>query len=269
MVAVGPDAVVVPVTGEMPETGGTIDILHGGFILTTSLGTDGGGSIAVSAGTLLAYVAVCLAVVRLRRERPDLERPFRLPWGSLIPLVGVAALTGVLLLLPVSTLWRVAIWMAVLRMAKLVVPLPYLVRAVRRRARSGPRDAGREARLIATIDRVAAHMRLGVEDNCLERSLVAYRFLAGAGASPELVVGVARDERGVRGHAWVTVDGRPVGESIPGDFEVMMTWLSRSSLSKASSTWTSWPAILPAAMRRLPRSTAPIAAWRPFTTNSS
>jgi hypothetical protein len=78
--------------------------------------------------------------------------------------------------------------------------------------------------LIATIDRVAAHVRLDGQDNCLERSLVAYRFLGRAGASPQLVIGVARDERGVRGHAWVTVDGRPIGESVPGNFEVMMTF---------------------------------------------
>jgi Transglutaminase-like superfamily/Coenzyme PQQ synthesis protein D (PqqD) len=47
----------------------------------------------------------------------------------------------------------------------------------------------------------------------LERGLVAYRYLSRAGASPELVVGVAKEMQGVHGHVWVTVDGRAVHDS--------------------------------------------------------
>lgn len=65
----------------------------------------------ISAGTMLAYIAVCLAVVRLRRARPDLARPFRLPFGLLIPIAGAGALLVILSLLPSSTLLRVGVWM--------------------------------------------------------------------------------------------------------------------------------------------------------------
>jgi Transglutaminase-like superfamily len=46
--------------------------------------------------------------------------------------------------------------------------------------------------------------------NCLERSLLVYRFLARAGADPHLVVGVGSVDGVIAGHAWVTVDGIPV-----------------------------------------------------------
>jgi hypothetical protein len=53
----------------------------------------------------------------------------------------------------------------------------------------------------------------GSRDNCLERALVTYRYLCQAGARPELVMGVARGEKGVHGHAWVAVDGHPVHDT--------------------------------------------------------
>ena len=49
--------------------------------------------------------------------------------------------------------------------------------------------------------------------NCLERGLIAYRYLGAAGASPTLVVGMGHNDGDVIGHAWVLVDGRPAGET--------------------------------------------------------
>ena len=45
---------------------------------------------------------------------------------------------------------------------------------------------------------------------CLVRSLVAYRYLARAGVQPELHVGFERSVGGLRGNAWVMVNGAPV-----------------------------------------------------------
>ena len=42
----------------------------------------------VSMGTLLAFATVCLCVLVLRRTRPDLPRPFRVPAVWLISLLG-------------------------------------------------------------------------------------------------------------------------------------------------------------------------------------
>jgi APA family basic amino acid/polyamine antiporter len=93
----------------------------------------------ISAGTLFAYVAICVAVIRLRRMRPDLERPFRLPFGPAIPIAGIVAMVGVLLLLPPGTLARVGAWLVV----GVVVWLAYSRAGARRaRAARGEREGG-------------------------------------------------------------------------------------------------------------------------------
>lgn len=43
----------------------------------------------VSLGTAFAFGIVCISVMWLRRERPDLPRPFKVPGGNIIPVLGV------------------------------------------------------------------------------------------------------------------------------------------------------------------------------------
>lgn len=45
----------------------------------------------VSIGTLAAFIVVSLTVIILRRTRPDLERPFRVPLYPVVPILSVAA----------------------------------------------------------------------------------------------------------------------------------------------------------------------------------
>ena len=51
-----------------------------------------------------------------------------------------------------------------------------------------------------------------VPDNCLERSLLAYRYLVRDSREHRLYLGIRADEGGYPGHAWLTVDGVPVHE---------------------------------------------------------
>ena len=54
---------------------------------------------------------------------------------------------------------------------------------------------------------------LGLPDrDCLQRSLLLYRVLSRAGAEPKLVVGFARMNDRILGHAWVVVDGHAIFE---------------------------------------------------------
>ena len=116
-----------------------------------------------------------------------------------------------------SVVIRAAIWMIALRVAKFVLPLPRLARMMHARARVAARDHLRERRVTHLVDRVAQTLRLADHGNCLERSLVLYRMLGGLGASPQLIIGVTRNGGALGGHAWVSVDGQPVGELIPAD----------------------------------------------------
>ncbi|MEP6485504.1 MAG: amino acid permease C-terminal domain-containing protein, partial [Rudaea sp.] len=43
----------------------------------------------VSMGTLIAFVAVCLGVMILRRTQPDAPRKFRVPWAPFTCTLGV------------------------------------------------------------------------------------------------------------------------------------------------------------------------------------
>lgn len=65
-----------------------------------------------SIGTLCAFVLVCIAVVIMRRTRPDLPRPFRTPLVPIVPALGVGF--NLLLMFSLDSLTKIAfvIWMA-------------------------------------------------------------------------------------------------------------------------------------------------------------
>ncbi len=64
----------------------------------------------VNIGTLAAFVIVCSGVIYLRRHRPNLPRPFRVPFVPLFPLLGIA-FSSFLAIFGLSTLtWQRFIW---------------------------------------------------------------------------------------------------------------------------------------------------------------
>jgi len=62
-------------------------------------------------GTLFAFVLVSLGVITLRFTDPDRNRPFRVPWVPVTPLISVAACLYLMLQLPVITWKRFVIWL--------------------------------------------------------------------------------------------------------------------------------------------------------------
>ncbi len=64
----------------------------------------------VGAGTLFAFVLVCIAVIHLRRTDPGAVRPFRVPRVPLIPVLGVLACLALLAGLSQYTWVRLSIW---------------------------------------------------------------------------------------------------------------------------------------------------------------
>jgi len=63
-------------------------------------------------GTLAAFVLVSLAVIILRRTQPNLRRSFRVPWVPLIPILSMIASFVLILNLPLITVVRFIIWLA-------------------------------------------------------------------------------------------------------------------------------------------------------------
>ncbi|MFI6824757.1 amino acid permease [Micromonospora sp. NPDC050187] len=65
----------------------------------------------VSIGALCAFVLVSLAVPILRRTRPELERPFTVPFSPVLPIVSALACLYLMLNLSVETWLRFLAWM--------------------------------------------------------------------------------------------------------------------------------------------------------------
>jgi hypothetical protein len=75
-----------------------------------------------------------------------------------------------------------------------------------------PRGSDRHHERERRTTHVVARLSRASGGNCLERSLILYRYLARAGARPRLVVGMAKPDKYL-GHVWVTVDGHPLLET--------------------------------------------------------
>jgi APA family basic amino acid/polyamine antiporter len=78
-----------------------------GFVPITVLGE------MTSIGTLFAFVVVSLAVIVLRNKRPEARRPFRVPGGYVIPVLGVLACVYLMVSLSVMTWVRFLGWLDV------------------------------------------------------------------------------------------------------------------------------------------------------------
>jgi basic amino acid/polyamine antiporter, APA family len=85
---------------------GVVVALAAGF---TPIGTLGS---LVSIGTLMAFVIVSVGIIVLRRTRPDLPRPFRMPWVPVLPLLSAAVSLTLMVGLPRGTWERLILWMA-------------------------------------------------------------------------------------------------------------------------------------------------------------
>ena len=67
----------------------------------------------VSIGTLFAFTVVCAGVWILRKQRPDLHRPFRVPWVPFVPIMGMLVSLVMMFSLHLLT-WEVFLsWLAI------------------------------------------------------------------------------------------------------------------------------------------------------------
>ena len=66
-----------------------------------------------SIGTLFAFTIVCAGVWVLRRQQPNLHRPFKTPWVPFVPIMGM--LLSLLMMFSLHLLtWEVfLIWLAI------------------------------------------------------------------------------------------------------------------------------------------------------------
>jgi APA family basic amino acid/polyamine antiporter len=92
----------------------------------------------VNIGTLFAFVLVNIGVIILRRTRPDMPRPYRVPWSPVLPILGVAFAIYLMTDLPWTTWVRFIVWLAV----GMVIYFLYGYRNSRLRKHTLPEEAG-------------------------------------------------------------------------------------------------------------------------------
>lgn len=86
-----------------------------GIIMAIMAGFIPLGALAemVNIGTLAAFMMVCIGVIVLRYTHPDMHRPFKMPWGITLPVLGVLSCGALILFLPAVTHLRFLLWLAV------------------------------------------------------------------------------------------------------------------------------------------------------------
>ena len=86
-----------------------------GLIMACMAGFMPFGALAeiVNIGTLSAFVIVCGGVIILRKTHPDMHRPFKMPFGIVLPILGVLSCGALIAFLPHETHFRFLAWLAV------------------------------------------------------------------------------------------------------------------------------------------------------------
>lgn len=107
-------------------------------------------------------------------------------------------------------LLRMLAWASILPALKHIMPLQSLVRLMWAKPVKSERPAEGKDSITVLVGLI--YGRFYTERNCLERSLLLYRYLSMNRVCPELLVGMEKVGDEWRGHAWVLADGRPVGE---------------------------------------------------------
>lgn len=99
-----------------PKTGSPVRIVYiSGAVITALAGFVPLNKLAelTNISTLAAFVVVCAGVIMLRRNRPELHRPFLTPAYPVVPVVGMLMCLWLMLNLPRETWIAFGIWMSV------------------------------------------------------------------------------------------------------------------------------------------------------------
>ena len=90
-------------------------ILGSGVLIALVAGFFPIGRVAelVNLGTLSAFFLVCASVVVMRKTRPDMVRPFRVPFSPVIPILGMAFCFWLMVSLPMATWKAFAVWLSI------------------------------------------------------------------------------------------------------------------------------------------------------------
>jgi basic amino acid/polyamine antiporter, APA family len=85
-----------------------------GVVMALAAGFVPLGALAelVNIGTLAAFVLVSAGVIVLRKSHPEYPRPYKMPFGIVLPVLGVLSCGALIAFLPLMTHLRFILWLA-------------------------------------------------------------------------------------------------------------------------------------------------------------
>ncbi len=85
-----------------------------GLVMALAAGFVPLGALAelVNIGTLAAFVLVSAGVIVLRKSHPEYPRPYKMPFGIVLPVLGVLSCGALIAFLPLMTHLRFILWLA-------------------------------------------------------------------------------------------------------------------------------------------------------------
>jgi APA family basic amino acid/polyamine antiporter len=66
-----------------------------------------------SIGTLFAFILVCVGIIVMRKNMPDIPRAFKTPMVPLVPILGIFTCLFMMVFLPADTWIRLILWMLI------------------------------------------------------------------------------------------------------------------------------------------------------------
>ncbi len=101
-------------TSDTRHTPARVQILVGALVALLAGLTDVGVlEEMINIGTLSAFVLVSIAVVVLRKKRPDLPRAYKVPWSPVVPILSAVLCLWLMLNLTTLTWLRFLIWLVI------------------------------------------------------------------------------------------------------------------------------------------------------------
>jgi Transglutaminase-like superfamily len=137
---------------------------------------------------------------------------------------------------------RLGIWLCLLPILLRLRALPVILErftSVRRQPnKRSPLEMDRAVQIVVRICRLGLfHLPL-FPQACLRQSLALYRTLRRMGYSAEIHFGIRKDGKDLRGHSWVTLEGKPVADRTrTGLFAAVYSYppISRAAISDDTS----------------------------------
>lgn len=121
---------------------------------------------------------------------------------------------------------RMAGWVVVLSALARFLSLPRALRFVSTGLRPQNRKQLDRDQLATAIDALLELEFLVFKPSCWKRATVLHRYFALAGVPTSIRFGVRKDDGELKGHAWLEMNGEPILESSPPNYNVTYTFPS-------------------------------------------